>query len=712
MPGRDLMVRIRADVSDFRNKMRLAQGQVAQFDQAAQRSNTRAGKALNALGLSYRGVGLMAGTAVVGLGGAMVKAAADFDEGMSNVKATGVDAVKNINALREAALKAGADTKYSATEAAGGVEALAKAGVTSADILGGGLSGALDLAAAGNLDVAGSAEAAASAMNQFGLKGKDVPHIADLLAAAAGKAQGEVSDMAMALNQSGLVANTFGYSIEETTGVLAEFAASGLVGSDAGTSLKTMLIRLAAPTDVAAATMKKYGIQTRNANGELKNASQIAGELQQAFKGVDDAERDAALSTIFGQDAIRGASILYQDGAEKAAGWTDAVDDAGFAAETAATKMDNLKGDLEQLKGSLDTLFIKGGGGSQGPLREFVQGATDLANALGKVKEQLDGIGVKPLSKSGNPAGIFGDLFQTGRIQANTEIPFKVAFKLTQTDSAKQIAKIAQDAGLKARDIKIALKLTGSGPKQIKDVLDQMQRASRIKMLQNLGYKGKDLQNALRDLEKIDKAAKKPKRVKVGAELDPKDKGKLARAIDDSLKQKKKPKPRVDTAGAKSDVDKIQSYLDGLKRDPVYVGVTGPGAGKWAGGVVGFAGGGKVPGTPPSDPRKDNVAAATQHGTPYAIRSGEWIINERASRLNDRLLRAINGGADFSRMPGLAGGGVVGGDLSGGGTAVGTRILSGKVTINGLDAHMTLVAQDVVDGHATHQSYRGRAGGK
>jgi TP901 family phage tail tape measure protein len=118
---------------------------------------------------------------VAGVGvGMAVKRFAEFDQAMSNVKATGSDAAANMDALRAAALKAGATTKFSATEAAQGVEALAKAGVSASDTLAGGLTGSLNLAAAGNLGVAGSAEAAASAMNQFGLAGKDIPHIADL----------------------------------------------------------------------------------------------------------------------------------------------------------------------------------------------------------------------------------------------------------------------------------------------------------------------------------------------------------------------------------------------------------------------------------------------------------------------------------------------------------------------------------------------------
>jgi TP901 family phage tail tape measure protein len=101
------------------------------------------------------------------------------------------------------------------------------------------------------LDVADAAQIAATALTQFKLEGSDIPHVADLLAAGAGKAQGSVDDLSQALNQGGLVASQAGQSIEDTTGVLAAFAAAGLIGSDAGTSLKTALIALEKPSTAA-----------------------------------------------------------------------------------------------------------------------------------------------------------------------------------------------------------------------------------------------------------------------------------------------------------------------------------------------------------------------------------------------------------------------------------------------------------------------------
>jgi TP901 family phage tail tape measure protein len=306
----------------------------------------------------------------------------NFDKAMSNVAATGAATTIQLRELRDAALEAGQTTAFSATEAAGGIEALLKAGVSASDVIGGGLKGSLDLAAAGQLEVADAAEIAATAMTQFKLSGQDVSHVADLLSAGAGKAQGDVSDLSMALKQSGLVAAQMGVSLEETVGTLADFASAGLLGSDAGTSFRTMLLRLANPTQESAQLMQQLGIQAYNAQGQFVGIAALSDQLAGAFQGQTQAQRDAALATIFGSDAIRAASVLYSQGGDGVRDWTDKVDDAGYAADVAATRLDNLSGDLHKFGSALQTAFIGAGEGSQGPLRGVVQGATEAVNAL------------------------------------------------------------------------------------------------------------------------------------------------------------------------------------------------------------------------------------------------------------------------------------------------------------------------------------------
>ncbi len=381
MTDRVSTIRLRADISDLQAKLVAAGRSVSSVADQATKATKESRKFRDGLSSAGDAAGKMAlvtGAAFVGI----AASAANFDQAMSNVQAATHETADSMDQLRDAALEAGARTVFSATEAAAAIENLAKAGVSTRDILGGGLNGALDLAAAGSLDVADAAEIAATAMTQFGLSGTQVPHIADLLAAAAGKAQGEVTDMAMALKQGGLVANQVGLSIEETTGALAAFASAGLLGSDAGTSFKTMLGALTPNSAKAAESMKELGITAFDAQGNFVGLAQFAGILRTAMQGLTDEQRQARLETIFGSDAVRAASVIYNEGATGIQEWINAVDDQGFAAETAAIKLDNLKGDLEALTGSLETLFITSGEGSQNFLRGATQNATDFVNML------------------------------------------------------------------------------------------------------------------------------------------------------------------------------------------------------------------------------------------------------------------------------------------------------------------------------------------
>lgn len=346
--------------------------------------------------------GLMA--AGVGLA---VKRFSEFDAAMSNVAATGEDARNSIQALRDAAIEAGASTVYSATESANAIEELAKAGISAADILSGGLNGALDLAAAGGLGVAQAAEIAATTMQQFQLSGSDASHVADLLAAGAGKAMGDVTDMGQALNQAGLVANQFGVSVEESVGVLSAFASAGMLGSDAGTSMRTMLLRLANPTKEVTGLMEQLGINAYDSSGQFVGLAGLAGELETSLAGMSEQQKQTTLAMIFGQDAIRGATILLDEGAAGIQKWTDKVNDQGYAAETARTKLDNLKGDIEALGGAFDSALISMGEGANGPLRALTQSLTEVVDGFNGLPDwaQQATLGVGALAGAAGLAG-------------------------------------------------------------------------------------------------------------------------------------------------------------------------------------------------------------------------------------------------------------------------------------------------------------------
>jgi TP901 family phage tail tape measure protein len=382
---RTVGVRLTADIANYVSNMRKAEQTTKSFGQSLSQ-RAAAGKLDEVAGAAGKmGLGLAAGFAFA------VKSAADFDKQMSAVSAATHANVQTMGQLRAAALQAGKDTQYSATEAAKGVTELGKAGVSSADILGGGLKGALALAAAGQMDVGAAAETAASAMTQFGLSGDKVPHIADLLAAAAGKAQGSVHDLGYALSQSGLVASQTGLSIEDATGTLAAFASAGLIGSDAGTSFKTMLLALQNPTAGTEKLMNKMGISAYDASGQFVGITKFAGILQDQLKDLTPEIRQATLAQIFGSDAVRGATVLYNQGAGGIQKWIDKTNEAGYAASTAAKLTDNLSGDMERLKSSLETLAIEGGSGANSGLRVLTKGLNGLVDGFASMPPVVGG---------------------------------------------------------------------------------------------------------------------------------------------------------------------------------------------------------------------------------------------------------------------------------------------------------------------------------
>lgn len=372
--NKNIVIRLMADTASYEAAMTRA-GSTARTV-ASGMENTGRKSALIASGMT------VAGLAVAAFGVAAVKMAADFDQQMSTVQANTGATSAQMDQLRAAAIEAGASTVYSASDSADAINDLGKAGMSVTDILTGGLSGALNLAASDGMAVGDAAEYMANALSMFHLKGSQASQVADTLAAGAGKAVGNVSDFGEALNNCGAQANSFGMNVQETTGVLALFAQNGTIGAEAGTQLNSMLMKLAAPSAEAANTMKELGISAYDAQGHFVGMANFAGQLQKAEKGLTDEQRNQANATIFGSYAIKAANYLYEAGESGVNKWTKAVSESGYAAEQAAAKNNNLKGDLENLSGSMESLMISVGEGAQGPLRKMIQGLDALVDTF------------------------------------------------------------------------------------------------------------------------------------------------------------------------------------------------------------------------------------------------------------------------------------------------------------------------------------------
>lgn len=407
--NKNIVIRLMADTASYEAAMTRA-GSTAKTV-ASGMEHTGRKSALIASGMTA------AGLAVAAFGVAAVKMAADFDQQMSTVQANTGATSAQMDQLRAAAIEAGASTVYSASDSADAINDLGKAGMSVTDILTGGLSGALNLAASDGMAVGDAAEYMANALSMFHLKGSQASQVADTLAAGAGKAVGNVSDFGEALNNCGAQANSFGMNVQETTGVLALFAQNGTIGAEAGTQLNSMLMKLAAPSIEAANTMKELGISAYDAQGHFVGMANFAGQLQKAEKNLTDEQRNQANATIFGSYAIKAANYLYEAGESGVNKWTKAVSESGYAAEQAAAKNNNLKGDLENLSGSMESLMISVGEGAQGPLRKMVQGLDTLVDAFAGLPSGAQ----QTLVVMASLAGVFGAVHKAaGNLNGST----------------------------------------------------------------------------------------------------------------------------------------------------------------------------------------------------------------------------------------------------------------------------------------------------
>jgi TP901 family phage tail tape measure protein len=346
----EINVVLGADISGFQRQMGAASSTIQGLGGFA----AKAGTALT-LGVT---------APILAMGKASVDAASNFNQSMADISALTGSTGTKMQELSALALKMGQDTTFSATEASAGMLELLKSGLSVEQVMGGGLKGALDLAAAGNISVAEAAIVGSTALNAFKDDGLSMSDAADILAGAANASAADVGSLALGLSQASAVAAGVGLTFEDTATALALFANNGLKGSDAGTSLKTMLLNLQPTTKEQIALFDKLGLTTAEGTsaffdqqGKLKSLSEIAGLLQGSLSGMTDAQKLSTLETIFGSDAIRAANIVFKEGSDGVKKLKDQMANVS-AEEVAKARMDSFKGSVEQMKGSLETAGI------------------------------------------------------------------------------------------------------------------------------------------------------------------------------------------------------------------------------------------------------------------------------------------------------------------------------------------------------------------
>lgn len=336
----------------------------------------------------FGGLAIGAAAGAVALGAWAVSVTTQFDKRLSAVKAVSGATTSEMERVRQKALDLGAASSFSASESAVAIEELVKAGIPLADVMSSAADATVDLAAAGEVDLKRAAEIAANAMNAFDISAKEMPRIADIIAGAANASAIDVEQFGLSLAQVSAIADTVGFSFEDTATAIGLLGNAGIVGSDAGTSLKTMFMRLTPATDKQSDAMKALGIITEDgsnrffdAQGNVKSMSEVAGVLSSSMKGLTREQQLQALATIFGSDAVRAAAVFAKEGSVGFDQLATSINKV-TAEQVAEERLNNLAGDLERLKGSAETLAIVVGSALSPMLRDLAQAAEGAVNWL------------------------------------------------------------------------------------------------------------------------------------------------------------------------------------------------------------------------------------------------------------------------------------------------------------------------------------------
>ena len=354
-----------------------------------------AGEKMKDIGDKVEGAGKKlapASAAVAGLGVVAVKTAADFDSSMSQVAAVSGAQGDELQQLRDKAREMGAQTKFSAFEAADAMNYMAMAGWKTEDMLGG-VEGIMNLAAASGEDLANTSDIVTDGLTAFGLSAQDSGRMADVMAAASSNANTNVSLLGESYKYCASTAGAMGYSLEDVTESLGLMANAGVKGSQAGNTLKNAMINLAKPTDAMAATMKQYHISITNSDGSMKSWNEIVTSLRENLGGLTEAEQTAAVATLFGKEATAGMLSLINAAPADIEKLNGAIlNSNGTAKEMADIMQDNLNGQLQTLKSQLQELAISIGDALMPIIRslvEHLQGIVEKFNSLSDGQKQV-----------------------------------------------------------------------------------------------------------------------------------------------------------------------------------------------------------------------------------------------------------------------------------------------------------------------------------
>lgn len=385
--GQDKYDALQREIVETEEELRRLQQEAATTNTALSKIDV-AGKKMETVGNSIAGAGkkMMGVTTVIGgVGVAAVKTAADFDSAMSQVAAVSGATGKDFDALRNKAREMGAKTKFSATEAAEAMNYMAMAGWKTEDMLDG-IEGVMNLAAASGEDLATTSDIVTYALTAFGLSAKDSGHFADILAATSSNANTNVSMMGETFKYCAPIAGALGFSAEDTAEAIGLMANAGIKSSQAGTALRTIMNNLAGDVKISGKAIGDVTIATTNADGSMRDLSDILADCRSAFGNLTESEKAQAAESLVGKNAMSGFLALMNAGQGDIDKLSSAIDNCdGSAEKMAMTMQDNLAGQLTILKSQLQELAISFGDILMPAIRSIVsklQGFVDKLNGM------------------------------------------------------------------------------------------------------------------------------------------------------------------------------------------------------------------------------------------------------------------------------------------------------------------------------------------
>lgn len=283
---------------------------------------------------------------------------ADFEAGMSKVAAVSGASGSDLEQLTAKAKQLGAETKFTAAEAAEALNYMAMAGWKTEEMLSG-IDGVLDLAAASGADLGTTADIVTDALTAFGMKAEDCSHFADILAAASSNANTNVTMMGETFKYCAPIAGSLGFTAEDTAVAIGLMANSGIKASQAGTALRTIMTKLSSDVKIASESIGEVVVKTTNADGSMRDLSDIVTDLRAAFSGLSESEQSAAAKSIVGAEAMSGFLAIMNAGEADVQKLTGSIENcAGAAADMSKTMQNNLRGAMDEFSSALEGVGI------------------------------------------------------------------------------------------------------------------------------------------------------------------------------------------------------------------------------------------------------------------------------------------------------------------------------------------------------------------